>query len=154
MKTHPQSTFEFINNMPRVLRQALSMLFFVFALNGMALSAEQAANDEYELNFTDTDINAVITAVAKLTGKNFIIDPRVKGKVTVITHRSMSKDEVYEVFQSMLKVHGFAAVPGKSSIKIVPEVNAKQDTIKTLGRKDVTDGDEPVSYTHLRAHET
>lgn len=127
------------------MRHALAVLLLGFALSGVALSAEPASTDEYELNFTDTDINAVITAVAKLTGKNFIIDPRVKGKVTVITHQSMTKDEVYEVFQSMLKVHGFAAVPGKSSTKIVPEVNAKQDTIRTLSRKDVQGGDELVT---------
>ena len=131
--------------MQRVMRHALAVLLLGFALSGVALSAEPASTDEYELNFTDTDINAVITAVAKLTGKNFIIDPRVKGKVTVITHQSMTKDEVYEVFQSMLKVHGFAAVPGKSSTKIVPEVNAKQDTIRTLSRKDVQGGDELVT---------
>ncbi|MDX1823770.1 MAG: type II secretion system secretin GspD, partial [Thiohalomonadales bacterium] len=61
-----------------------------------------------------------------------------------ITHKSMTKDEVYEVFQSVLKVHGFAAVPGKSVIKIVPEVNAKQDSIKTI-RDDYSDGDELVT---------
>jgi len=127
------------------MRHALAVLLLGFALSGVALSAEPASNDQFELNFTDTDITAVITAVAKLTGKNFIIDPRVKGKVTVITHQSMTKDEVYEVFQSMLKVHGFAAVPGKSSTKIVPEVNAKQDAIRTLSRKDVLGGDELVT---------
>ena len=140
--TYAQPGFNFVQ---RVMRHALAALLLGFALSGVALSAEPAGAEEFELNFTDTDINAVITAVAKLTGKNFIIDPRVKGKVTVITHQSMSKDEVYEVFQSMLKVHGFAAVPGKSSTKIVPEVNAKQDTIRTLSRKDTRDGDELVT---------
>ena len=142
MMTYAQPGFNFVQ---RVMRHALAALLLGFALSGVALSAEPAGAEEFELNFTDTDINAVITAVAKLTGKNFIIDPRVKGKVTVITHQSMSKDEVYEVFQSMLKVHGFAAVPGKSSTKIVPEVNAKQDTIRTLSRKDTRDGDELVT---------
>ena len=127
------------------LRHAFTALLLGFVLNTIALPASHAADEAYELNFTDTDINAVITAVAKLTGKNFIIDPRVKGKVTIITHKSMTKDEVYEVFQSMLKVHGFAAVPGKSAIKIVPEVNAKQDTIKTITQDDYRDGDELVT---------
>jgi general secretion pathway protein D len=126
------------------LRRAFTALLLGFVLSAIALPTVQAQDEGFELNFTDTDINAVITAVAKLTGKNFIIDPRVKGKVTVITHKSMSKDEVYEVFQSMLKVHGFAAVPGKSVIKIVPEVNAKQDTIRTI-TEDYRDGDELVT---------
>ncbi|NNF95528.1 MAG: type II secretion system protein GspD, partial [Halobacteria archaeon] len=153
MTTYLQSGFSFVVSVQRVLRHALVALFLGFALSGVALSAEQANNEEYELNFTDTDIKAVITAVAKLTGKNFIIDPRVKGKVTVITHKTMTKDEVYEVFQSMLKVHGFAAVPGKSTIKIVPEVNAKQDTIRTLNLKDI-DGDELVTKVIQIKHVT
>ena len=127
------------------MRRVLSAVLLAMALSTLALPLGQAAEEGFELNFTDTDINAVITAVAKLTGKNFIIDPRVKGKVTIITHKSMTKDEVYEVFQSMLKVHGFAAVPGKSVIKIVPEVNAKQDTIKTITKEDISDGDELVT---------
>ena len=128
------------------LGRALPALLLGLVLGVIAFTGRQAtAQEGFELNFTDTDINAVITAVAKLTGKNFIIDPRVKGKVTVITHKSMTKDEVYEVFQSMLKVHGFAAVPGKTVIKIVPEVNAKQDTIKTITKEDFRDGDELVT---------
>jgi general secretion pathway protein D len=140
-----QSIFTHCAVLRHGLRRAFTTLLLGLVLSVIALPASQAANDGFELNFTDTDINAVITAVAKLTGKNFIIDPRVKGKVTVITHKSMSKDEVYEVFQSMLKVHGFAAVPGKSVIKIVPEVNAKQDTIKTVTQEDYRDGDELVT---------
>ena len=127
------------------LRRVFTALLLALVFSATSLPASRAADEGFELNFTDTDINAVITAVAKLTGKNFIIDPRVKGKVTVITHKSMTKDEVYEVFQSVLKVHGFAAVPSKSVVKIVPEVNAKQDTIKTITQEDYRDGDELVT---------
>ena len=128
---------------PRVLtscqRHLLSILLLL-SLGGAAL-----AEDRMTLNFSDTDINAVINAVAKLTNKNFIVDPRVKGKVTVITHESMSKDEVYKVFLSVLKVHGYAAIPGESVIKIVPEVNAKQDSIPNVGQSRFEDGDEVVT---------
>ncbi len=81
------------------------------------------------LNLKDTDITAVIATVAELTGKNFIIDPRVKGKVTVIAQQPMEPEAIYEVFLSLLSVHGFATVPGENAIKIVPEVNAKQDAV-------------------------
>ncbi len=104
-----------------------------------------AAEGKLTLDFRDTDINAVIEAVAKLTGRNFIIDPRVKGKVTVITHKALTKDEVYQVFLSLLKVHGFAAVPGTNATKIVPEVNAKQDTIRTVRKARFDEGDELVT---------
>jgi general secretion pathway protein D len=83
------------------------------------------------LNLKDADIAALISTVAAVTDKNFIIDPRVKGKVTVISSRPMNNDEVYQVFLSILKVHGFAAVPSGEVIKIVPDVNAKQDGIAT-----------------------
>jgi general secretion pathway protein D len=84
------------------------------------------------LNFSDADIGTVIEAVSKFTGQNFIVDPRVKGKVTIISQRPMNSDQVYQVFLSVLKVHGFAAIPGPDVVKIVPDVNAKQDAIDTL----------------------
>ena len=83
------------------------------------------------LNLKDADIGALISTVAEVTDRNFIIDPRVKGKVTVISSRPMDSEEVYQVFLSILKVHGFAAVPSGEVIKIVPDVNAKQDGIPT-----------------------
>ncbi len=112
-----------------------------FACLILVLTHRAYAEDRITLNFADTDINAVINAVAKLTDKNFIVDPRVKGKVTVITHESLSKDEVYKVFLSILKVHGYAAIPGKWVTKIVPEVNAKQDSIPTVTHARFSDGD-------------
>lgn len=85
--------------------------------------------EEITLNLKDADIRALISTVSKFTGKNFIIDPRIKAKVTVVSANTMSKDEVYEVFLSVLQVHGFAAVTTGSVIKIIPEVNAKQGTV-------------------------
>lgn len=86
----------------------------------------QAAADEITLNLKDADIRALISTVSKFTGKNFIIDPRVKAKITVVSSETLTPEEVYEVFLSILQVHGYAAVQTGSVIKIVPEVNAKQ----------------------------
>ena len=97
------------------------------------------------LNLKDADINALIGTVAEVTGKNFIVDPRVKGKVTVISSRAMDRDEVYQVFLSILKVHGFAAVPSGSVIKILPDVSAKQDSIPSVGDDAPGRGDEMVT---------
>ena len=80
-----------------------------------------------------------------MTGRNFIVDPRVKGKVTIISNHAMSSSEVYDVFLSVLKVHGFAAIPGNNVIKIVPEVGAKQDAIRTATGKRPGGGDEFVT---------
>ena len=97
------------------------------------------------LNLKDADISALISTVAEVTDRNFIIDPRVKGKVTVISSRPMDSDEVYQVFLSILKVHGFAAVPSGEVIKIVPDVNAKQDGIPTASDGSPGRGDEMVT---------
>lgn len=107
------------------------------------------AGQEMTLNFADADIRTVIEAVAQRTGRNFIIDPRVKGKVTVISQKAMDPNELYEVFLSILKIHGYAAIPGRNAIKIVPEVNAKQDAIETIAGKGVRDDDSDAFVTHV-----
>jgi len=83
--------------------------------------------EEVTLNFSDADLVAVINSVSQITGKNFIIDPRVKGKVTVVSSKPLNADEVYNVFLSILQVHGFATVPTKNAIKIIPDATAKQN---------------------------
>jgi general secretion pathway protein D len=97
------------------------------------------------LNLKDADIGALISTVAEVTHRNFVVDPRVKGKVTVISSRPMDSDEVYQVFLSILKVHGFAAIPSGAVTKIVPDVNAKQDNIPTATDRNTGRGDEMVT---------
>lgn len=97
------------------------------------------------LNLKDADISALISTVAEVTDRNFIVDPRVKGKVTVVSSRPMDSEEVYQVFLSILKVHGFAAVPSGEVIKIVPDVNAKQDGIPTASDSAPGRGDQMVT---------
>lgn len=118
----------------------LSYIFISTPIN----AAEAPSKAKVTLNFNATDINAVISAVSEMTGRNFIVDPRVKGKVTVISHRALKASEIYQVFLSVLKVHGFAAIPGKNVTKIVPEVNAKQDAIRT-GKKSIPLSDEFIT---------
>ena len=81
------------------------------------------AAETVTLNLKDADIGALISTVAEITDRNFVVDPRVKGKVTVISSRPMDSDEVYQVFLSILKVHGFAAIPSGAVTKIVPDVS-------------------------------
>ena len=85
------------------------------------------ADGRHTLNLKDADIQALIATVSEITGRNFIVAPNVQGKVTVISARPMKPDEIYDVFLSVLRVHGFAAVPSGSMIKIVPEAMAQQD---------------------------
>jgi general secretion pathway protein D len=88
------------------------------------------------LNLKDADINALVESMSVLTGKNFIVDPRVKGRVTIISAKPMDEKELYEVFLAVLGVHGFAAVPSGNVIKIVPAAGAKQESIPTVDRRE------------------
>ncbi len=107
--------------------------------------ASPAIADEITLNLKDADIRALISTVSKFTGKNFIIDPRVKAKVTVVSANTLTPEAVYEVFLSVLQVHGYAAVPTGSVIKIVPEVNAKQGPLPLSGKNDRFSDDELIT---------
>lgn len=81
----------------------------------------------HTLNLKDADLQALVATVSEITGRNFILGPEVGGKVTVISARPMRADEIYDVFLSVLRVHGLAAVPAGSMVKIVPEAVAQQD---------------------------
>jgi general secretion pathway protein D len=118
--------------------------FLVAALVWLAVVLPVHA-ETVTLNLKDADIGALISTVAEVSHKNFIVDPRVKGKVTVISSRPMNSDEVYQVFLSILKVHGFAAVPSGEVIKIIPDVNAKQEDIPTATAAEPGSGDEMVT---------
>ncbi|HSN17631.1 MAG TPA: type II secretion system secretin GspD [Gammaproteobacteria bacterium] len=78
------------------------------------------------LNFKDADIREVAATIGQITHKNFIIDPRVQGRVTVVSSKPISADAVYATFLSVLEVHGLAAAPAGAVIKIVPSLEARQ----------------------------
>ncbi|MGD8908473.1 MAG: type II secretion system secretin GspD [Chromatiales bacterium] len=101
--------------------------------------------EQITLNLNNADIEALIKTVSEHTGKNFVIDPRVKGKVTVISAHPMDREEFYEVFLSILEVHGFSTVPSGDLIKIVPDVKAKQAGIPTLNDLSQLPGDQVVT---------
>jgi general secretion pathway protein D len=105
----------------------------IFNALALVLMVEPVRAEEVTLNFSDADLVAVINSVSQITGKNFIIDPRVKGKVTVVSSKPLNEEEVYNVFLSILQVHGFATVPTKNAIKIIPDATAKQNAAPFSG---------------------
>jgi len=76
-------------------------------------------------NLRNADIRAVIAEVSRVTRKNFVIDPRVQGKISIVSSSPMSDKELYQVFLSILQVSGFAAIPAGDIIKIIPNIDAK-----------------------------
>jgi len=91
-----------------------------------------AANAKVTLNLQDVDIRVLINTVAEVSGKNFIVDPRVKGKVSVISGASLDPDQLYDVFLSILEVHNFATVDSGNVIKVLPSNVIKQRPTPTL----------------------
>ncbi len=108
------------------LLHCLLALFCLLALPPCSQAAESSSG-KATINLRDSDIRALIDTVAKLTGKTFVVDPRVQGKVTVISAGGTDPADIYELFQSVLRVHGYRAVHSGKVIRIVPDNNAKQE---------------------------
>jgi len=102
-------------------------------------SEEQDQQVMLKQNFQNVDIKVVIEAIAKLTGQNFIIDPRVKGKVTLIAPESMSPDSLNETLMSILRVHGYVAIPGETATSIIP-ANLARDRVPFKHGQKAKDG--------------
>ena len=103
-------------------------------------------NGDIEFNFQNVDINVFIKFISELTGKNFIVDERVRGEVSIISPARISVEEAYEVFESVLDVHGFTSVESGGVIKIVPATEAMTKSVKTLiAQEAVSPSDQVVT---------
>jgi general secretion pathway protein D len=89
-------------------------------------------NKTISMDFDQVDIKVFIKFMSELTGKNFVVDDKVRGKVTVLSPTKISVEEAYRVFLSVLEVNGFTTVPADKVIKVVPSVSARQQSVDTL----------------------
>src|SRR5450755_907294 len=96
-------------------------------------------------NYKDADLGQIIQAVGEVTGKNFIIDPRVNAKVTMLSSTPMSPAAFYEAFLAVLQVYGYVAVPAGRVIKIVPNTDARQLPANDLPNDVSSTSDEIVT---------
>lgn len=135
-----------------MVRWRLSALWLLLALlfgNASALAEEVARENPdgkgWTVNIRNADLQAFITQIAEMTGKSFVVDPRVRSRdVTVISSKTLSSAEVYELFLSVLQVHGYAAVPAGEVIKIVNNTTAKQGNLPLNQSGSVT-GEELIT---------
>lgn len=102
----------------------LRTLLAAAALAACGLAVAQ--NATITPNYKDADIRQIIEAVSDVTGRNFIVDPRVKAQVTMLSSTPMSAEAFYETFLSILDVYGFVAVQSGNVVKILPDANARQ----------------------------
>lgn len=104
-----------------------------FSRPGIAYGAETKQNERFiTIDFNNVDINLFIKYISELTGRNFIVDPAVKGNVTIISPSRISEADAYAVFESVLDIHGFTTVQSGTVIKIVPSVDARSKSVETL----------------------
>ena len=118
-------------------------------------AADSAGSDAVTLNFKDADIDSVVGAFGHLLNRTFIIDPRVRGKMTLETPRPVSRDQAYRLLQSQLRSQGFAVVEAGGLTKVVPEADAKlQSSPVTAGRTPGASGDQIVTQIFRLTHES
>ncbi len=84
-----------------------------------------AGTNKASLNFVDTDIESVIAAIGDYTNNTFIVDPRVKGKISLVSEKPLSKAQAFQLLTSVLRLYGYTVVAGNGYIKVVPEADAK-----------------------------
>jgi general secretion pathway protein D len=137
-------------NISKAIRYLFVLLFLLLTVNlaveaiaqisgktGQNLKANPASkgNSDSErfisIDFNDVDLSVFIKFISELTSKNFVVDQRVKGKVTIISPSKISVKEAYKVFESVLEVHGYTTVEAGQVIKIVPSPDARSKNIET-----------------------
>lgn len=111
----------------------------------LTAAAGLQAEDATRINLQDTEIRQLIDIVAKATGKNFIVDQQVRGKVTFISGKGLDKDGLYEAFLSVLQVHGYEAVESGDLIKIVPTGKARGNVAPLVADAGESDADETIT---------
>ncbi|MBU2712345.1 secretin N-terminal domain-containing protein [Zooshikella harenae] len=118
---------------------ALVVAFFVINPSVSSSADNEEKNSEaVTINMQDTDIRTFIKWIAERTAKNFVIDPRVKGKINVISHEALTPEEAYQVFLSVLQVHNFTAVTTGQVIKIIPDTQAKHTALPMIDKPPAT----------------
>ena len=117
---------------------SLSLLMF-------QLTVSPALAQEYTVNLKDTDIQELIKFVADVTGSTIVVDPSVKGKIKVISSKPVTKAELYDLFLSILDVHGYTAVRTGNVIRIIPNKDARSAPVDVPPPEDVGNNDEYVT---------
>jgi len=118
-------------------------------------AGQKTTNERYiTIDFDNVEINLLIKYISELTGKNFVVDPAVRGNVTIISPTKISENDAYLVFLSVLEIHGFTTIPSGSVIKIVPSAEARSRSIDTIISGTVTNPEDrvvtqlvPLKYT-------
>lgn len=129
----------------------LSAMLITFDVSAQANATAQAAKNsaDVRINMNNAEIRSVIQWVAEKTNKNFIIDPRVKGRISVLSNQPMSMDQAYQVFLTALDVYGFAAVESGNNVKIIPNAQARSSGLPIVETFNNPDADNSELVLHV-----
>ncbi len=125
----------------------LALFFTAAALLFQPLStgAAPVATERYiTINFNDVDIDVFIRFISEVTGTNFVVDDKIRGKVTIISPNKISIKEAFKVFESVLDVHGFTAVKSGDVTKIIPLPEARTKNVATLLKQSAASAEDRV----------
>lgn len=133
----------------RLFRSGAKPLLLLALSVGMVipfpLSVQQTQAQEYTVNLKDTDIQELIKFVADVTGSTIVVDPSVKGKIKVVSSKPVSQGELYDLFLSILDVHGYTAVRTGSVIRVIPNKDARSSPVGVPPEDAVGSNDEYVT---------
>ena len=131
--------------MPAVRRAVLILALVAFGA--------RAAEEPVMLNFVNADIEAVATAIGQMSKRNFLIDPRVKGTVNIVSSRPVPPSAAYDIFLSALRLQGFAAVESDGVVKILPEADAKMH-LGSVSPRSAAEGDRLQTRVYTLKYES
>ncbi len=133
----------------RLFRSGAKPLLLLALSVGMVipfpLSVQQTQAQEYTVNLKDTDIQELIKFVADVTGSTIVVDPSVKGKIKVVSSKPVSQGELYDLFLSILDVHGYTAVRTGSVIRVIPNKDARSSPVGVPPEEAIGSNDEYVT---------
>lgn len=127
-----------------VLRKFCASALFL----ALATSTAWAADNKVTLNFVNSDMESAIKAVGLITGKNFMIDPKVKGTINIVSNQPVARDLVYPIFLSALRQQGFTAIEQGGVIKVLPETDAKLQGGAVLDKNSKLSGDRLITQVY------
>lgn len=134
------------------VRLAGIALLLLFLLR--TADAQDPASNQANLNFVGADIEAVVRAIGHFTGNTFVIDPRVKGTINLVSEKPVSKSQALEMLSAVLRLQGFSVVSTPDYVKVVPEADAKLQAGPVQAEKEKLRGDQIVTRIFHLNHES
>lgn len=135
-------------------RYVTMLLLLIASMTQSQTWAQDPANNQANLNFVGADIEAVVRAIGHYTGNTFVIDPRVKGTINLVSEKPVSKMQALEMLSSVLRLQGFSVVNTPDYVKVVPEAEAKLQAGPVQAEKERGHGDQVITRVFHLNHES